>query len=74
MQAERFCFAVTIVNIMPYLLILLVLFYSLWALLMLPFVLMQWLAELGVQTLAYCHMLAPARGNHHHHPPQTPPP
>lgn len=62
LQAERFCFAVTIVNIVPYLLLLLTMFYSLGSLLMLPFVLMQWMAELLMQTLAYAHMLAPARG------------
>jgi hypothetical protein len=60
-QAHRFCFSVTIVNIVPYILLFLALFYAASAVLVLPFVIVQWLIEVFFQGLAYTHMIAPRR-------------
>lgn len=63
MQAHRFCFSVTIVNIVPYIFFLIAAVYSLSAVVLLPFVLLQWIVELLFQGLAFVHMGAPAPGN-----------
>lgn len=54
-DAERFCFVVTIFNIVPYLFIGLAAVYAASAILALPFVILQWGAETFFQALAYIH-------------------
>ncbi len=54
-DAERFCFVITIFNVVPYIFIALALVYALSAVLALPFVIFQWAAETFFQALAYIH-------------------
>lgn len=54
-DAERFCFVITIFNVVPYIFIGLALVYAASAVLALPFVVLQWAAETFFQALAYIH-------------------
>lgn len=60
LDAERFCFAVTIVNVVPYIVAALVLFYAAAAVLLLPFTILQAAVDVGAQCLTYVHISAPS--------------
>jgi predicted membrane protein len=57
-DAHRFCFTITIVNLIPYIIMALFVFYSITIAISLPFILLQSLFEVGLQALAYVHMVA----------------
>jgi hypothetical protein len=60
-EAERFCFAVTSVFIVPYILVLIGLLYALTAAAAIPLVVLQAFTEVCLQTLAYVHAHTPGR-------------
>ena len=63
-DAERFCFVVTIFNIVPYIFIGLAAVYAASAVLVLPFVFLQWAAETMFQAIAYIHTSQSGRKPH----------
>lgn len=60
-DAQRFCFAVTSVFVVPYLLLAVGLVYALVAAAAVPFVLLQCMADVLFQALAYTHVYTPGR-------------
>lgn len=60
-EAERFCFAVTLVNITPYLLVGLVVIYGACVAIVVPLAVVQGLFEVAMQALVYVHASTPNR-------------
>lgn len=55
-EAERFCFGTHLIYLVPYLFIILLLAYGIYAAILIPLALLQGLLDLGVQTLVFVHM------------------
>lgn len=60
-DAERFCFSITIINVVPYIFLALAAFYALTSVALMPLVVLQWMVDVLMQSLAYIHMHAPGR-------------
>jgi hypothetical protein len=60
-EAERFCFSVTLVNVAPYLFVVLAAVYASSALIVLPLTVVQAFVDLFVSSVAYVHMMAPRK-------------
>ena len=64
-EATRFCAVITCFNLTPYLFIGLFLVYAATAVVVLPFIIIQWLAEIFFSALAYIHTSQRGRKGEH---------